>query len=305
LSRFLVKRLLHTVIILLGVSVVTFFLLYLTGDPVSLFVPFDATPEAVEALREAMGFNDPLWVQYLRFFRGMIQGDFGVSLRHRVPALPLVLERLPVTFELTFLGMGLAVALAVPFGVVSAARRYSFWDNAASILGLLGQSVPVFYLGLMLILIFAVKYRLFPANGWDSWRHMVLPAITVGTYSMALIMRLLRSQLLEVLQQDYVKTARAKGLAERVVIYKHALRNALLPVVTVVGLQVGVLLGGAVITETIFAIPGLGRFLIQGIYNRDMPVVQSGVFIFSLSIVAVNLLTDVVYTLLDPRITYD
>ncbi len=305
MTKYIVRRLQQSVLVIFGVSLVVFFIMHMTGDPATLMLPLDATAEEVYQFKESLGLNDPLPTQYFRFLGGAVQGDFGNSLRHNSPALPLVMERLPATFQLTFLAMAIAVFIAIPIGVISATRRYSIFDYVGTVGGLLGQSMPVFWLGIMLILLFGVQLQVLPTSGRGTFAHLILPAITLGTYSTATIMRLLRSGMVEVLKQDYIKTAQSKGLSEKVVIYKHALKNALIPVATVIGLQFGALLGGAVITETIFAWPGVGRLAIQAINNRDLPLVQSIVFIMASSIVLINLLTDVAYTYLDPRIRYD
>ncbi len=305
MTKYIARRLQQAILVIFGVSLVVFFIMYLTGDPATLMLPLDASPEDVHMFKEAMGLNDPLYIQYFRFISGAVRGDFGMSLRHNQPALKLVLERMPATFQLTFMAMGIAVLIAIPAGVISATRRYSVFDYLGTVTGLLGQSMPVFWLGIMLILMFAVRFPIFPTSGRGTFAHLILPALTLGTYSTATIMRLLRSGMVEVLKQDYVKTAQAKGLSGKVVIYKHALKNALIPVATVIGLQFGALLGGAVITETIFAWPGVGRLAIQAINNRDIPLVQSIVFIMASSIVLINLLTDLAYTYLDPRIRYE
>ena len=304
MGRYFARRAVHSIFILIGVSLVTFLLVHMTGDPVTLFLPLDAGPEAVRAMRTALGFDRPLYQQYASFLQGAVSGDFGTSLRHREGALDLVLGRLPATMQLTFVAMGVAVVVAVPLGVVAATHKDSAASLAASLLGLLGQSMPTFWLGIMMILLFSVSLRWLPASGRGSLVHLIMPALAIGTYSMAMVMRLMRSTMIEVLSLDFVRTARAKGLSEQVVVYKHGLRNALIPVVTVVGLQFGTLLGGAVITETVFAWPGLGRFLIQGLNNRDMPVVQAAVFVMALMIVSVNLLTDMVYSYLDPTVRF-
>lgn len=305
MSRYIAKRLQQSILVILGVSVVVFFIMHLTGDPASLMLPLDASPEDVAAFRSVMGLDDPLHIQYSRFLKNAVRGDFGLSLRHNQPALRLVLERMPATFELTAAAMFIAIIVAIPAGVVSATRRYSAADYIGTVAGLWGQSMPVFWLGIMLILLFAVKLPILPASGRGGLSHLILPAVTLGMYSTATIMRLLRSGMVEVLKQDYIKTARAKGLAGKIVIYKHALKNALIPVATVIGLQFGALLGGAVITESIFAWPGVGRLAVQAINARDIPLVQAVVFIMALAIVAINLLTDIVYTYLDPRIRYN
>lgn len=300
--RFLWRRLGHSLLVLAGVTIIVFFLTHLTGDPVRLMVPLDATAEDVAKLRREFGFDQPLYVQFLRFARGAVTLDFGRSIRHGDKAMALVLERMPPTLQLTVAALSLAILVAIPLGVITATRRGFLTDSLGSIVGLLGQSTPVFWLGILLIIIFAVMLKWLPAGGRGDWKTLILPAVTLGMYSMASIMRLLRSAMLEVLAQDYIKTARSKGLAERRVIYRHALRNALLPVVTIVGLQLGALLSGAVITETIFNWYGVGRFTVQAIFNRDFPVVQAAVFFFASIIVAINLVTDLLYAALDPRV---
>ncbi|MBY6275965.1 ABC transporter permease [Symbiobacterium thermophilum] len=304
MGRYLVRRLAHAGLVVIGVTLVAFFLTRMTGDPVRLLAPLDATEEEVELLRTQLGFNRPLYVQFLEYMRGVLVLDFGESLRHGEPAMRLVLERMPATLQLSLAALLLALAVAIPIGVVSATRRGGLLDGLGTLLALLGQSMPVYWLGILLIIVFGVQLRWLPAGGRAGWTSYILPAVTLAAYTCASIMRLLRSSLLNVLSQDFIRTARAKGLGERRVIYRHALRNALLPVVTVVGLQMGSLLSGSVITETIFAWPGVGRFVVQAIFNRDFYVVQAAVFLFALIIVAINLVTDLVYALLDPQIRY-
>lgn len=298
-------RLTNSLGVVLGVSLIVFFIMYLTGDPAKLMLPLDATTEQVDALRQEMGLNDPVLVQYGRFLKGVVVGDFGESLRHKQPALKLVLERMPATMQLAGAALAITLVLAVPLGILAATHKDSIYDHLASALAVCGQSVPVFWLGLVLQMILGAHLQLFPIFGRGTWANLVLPAVTLGLYSTAAIMRLLRSKLVEVLTQDYIRTARAKGLTETAVLIRHALKNALLPVVTVIGLQMGALLGGAVITETIFAWPGVGRLMVQAIFNRDIPLVQAGVFVLAIVIVAINLLTDIAYTYLDPRIHYN
>jgi peptide/nickel transport system permease protein len=304
MGRYLVRRLAHAGLVVIGVTLVAFFLTRMTGDPVRLLAPLDATEEEVELLRTQLGFNRPLYVQFLEYMRGVLVLDFGESLRHGEPAMRLVLERMPATLQLSLAALLLALAVAIPIGVVSATRRGGLLDGLGTLLALLGQSMPVYWLGILLIIVFGVQLRWLPAGGRAGWTSYILPAVTLAASTCASIMRLLRSSLLNVLSQDFIRTARAKGLEERRVIYRHALRNALLPVVTVVGLQMGSLLSGSVITETIFAWPGVGRFVVQAIFNRDFYVVQAAVFLFALIIVAINLVTDLVYALLDPQIRY-
>jgi ABC-type dipeptide/oligopeptide/nickel transport system permease component len=299
---YLVRRFLQSLLVLLGVSFVVFGILYLTGDPALVLMPPDATIEDIAKFREQMGFNDPFLVQYGRFLSGALRGDFGQSVRHGEPAFALVMERMPATFELSGAALLVALSLAIPAGIVSAVRRNSLVDYVSTVVALLGQSMPTFWLGIMLILLFSVQLNVLPSSGRGGWQHMLLPAVTLGLFTTARITRLTRSGMLEVLNQDYIRTARAKGVANPPVVWKHALKNAAIPIVTIVGLELGTLLGGSVITETIFAWPGVGRLSVQAIYNRDYPVVQAAVFMLSATFVLVNLVVDMLYTYLDPRI---
>ena len=302
MRTFLLRRLLQSLVVLFGVSFVVFAILFLTGDPALVLLPPDASAEDVRRFREAMGFNDPFFVQYGRFLKGALQGDFGQSVRHGEPAFDLVLERMPATFELAGAALLLALCLAIPAGILSAVRRNSALDYIATVVALFGQSLPTFWLGIMLILVFSVQFHWLPSSGRGTLPHLILPAITLGLFTTARITRLTRSGMLEVLNQDYIRTARAKGVSDPPVVWKHALKNAAIPIVTIVGIELGTLLGGSVITETIFAWPGVGRLSVQAIYNRDYPVVQASVFLLATTFVLVNLVVDVVYTYLDPRI---
>jgi peptide/nickel transport system permease protein len=302
MSTFLARRLLQSLVVLFGVSFVVFAILHLTGDPALVLLPPDASAEDVRRFREMMGFNDPFFVQYGRFLAGALRGDFGQSIRHGEPAFSLVLERMPATFELAGAALLLALCLSVPAGIVSAVRRNSAVDYLATVVALFGQSLPTFWLGIMLILLFSVQFHLLPSSGRGTLEHLILPAVTLGLFTTARITRLTRSGMLEVLGQDYIRTARAKGVSDSPVVWKHALKNAAIPIVTIVGIELGTLLGGSVITETIFAWPGVGRLSVQAIANRDYPVVQAAVFLLATTFVLVNLVVDVVYTYLDPRI---
>jgi peptide/nickel transport system permease protein len=299
---YLFRRLLQSLLVLLGVSFVVFFILYLTGDPALVLLPPDASADDVRRFREVMGFNDPFIVQYGRFLAGALRGNFGQSIRHGEPAFDLVIERMPATFELAGAGLLIALCLAIPAGIISAVRRNTIVDYVATVVALLGQSMPTFWLGIMLILVFSVQFNLLPSSGRGGFLHLVLPAVTLGLFTTARITRLTRSGMLEVLNQDYIRTARAKGVSNPPVVWKHALKNAAIPIVTIVGIELGTLLGGSVITETIFAWPGVGRLSVQAINNRDYPVVQAAVFLLATTFVLVNLVVDFVYTLLDPRI---
>ena len=304
MCRHLLTLLVHAVSVTLGVTILSFVFMHLSGDPVMLMLPPDATDKQIEEFRERMGFNDPIPLQYLRFLSSAVRGDFGISLRHQQPAMGLVLERLPATLELALAGMGLALLVAVPFGILSATRRGSVVDYLGMGGALLGLSMPNFWVGIIGILIFSVKLHLLPTAGRGTWAQLVLPSLALGSYLMALLARLTRSGMLEVIGQDYVRTARAKGLPERLIIWRHALMNALIPLVTVVGLQMGELLGGTVVIETVFAWPGVGRLILQAVFQRDYPVVQAAVLILAMIFVVANLLVDTSYRYLDPRIRH-
>ena len=304
MKSYVLRRLWQAVLVLFGVSIVVFMILHLTGDPAALLLPPDATAEDVARFRTAMGFDDPWIVQYGRFLKGALRGNFGESLRHGEPAMDLVLERLPATFQLAGAGLLLALCLAIPAGIISAVKRNTAIDYFSTVVALLGQAMPTFWLGIMLILVFSVRLNWLPSSGRGDIQHLVLPAVTLGLFTTARITRLTRSGMLEVLGQDYIRTARAKGVSESPVVWKHALKNASIPIVTIVGIELGTLLGGSVITETIFAWPGVGRLSVQAIFNRDYPVVQAAVFILASTFVVVNFLVDIVYTYLDPRIRF-
>jgi peptide/nickel transport system permease protein len=302
--RFVVRRLAQAVLVVFGVSLVVFCVVRLSGDPTYLMLSPNATEEDRRRFARELGLDRPLYVQYLVFVRRAAAGDFGRSLRYNQSALALVLERLPATLELALAALAVSLVVAIPAGVVSALRRGTPVDNLTMLGALFGQSMPVFWLGIMLILLFSVRLPVFPTSGRGSLAHLVLPAITLGLYSTARVTRLVRAGMLEVIGQEYIRTAWAKGLADRVVIYKHALRNTLIPVVTIVGLELGTLLGGAVITETVFAWPGIGRLAVTAIFQRDYPVVQAAVCVTALVFVASNLVVDLVYGWLDPRIRF-
>lgn len=299
----ILRRLVRVLIVAAGVSLITFGILQASGDPVSLMMP--ETPDADRAkLRAEMGFDDPVPIQFGRFLFNSIRGDFGRSFYHRAPALDLVLERMPTTLSLTLFALAIAVAVSIPAGIYSAVRRDSLVDHVVTVVVFLGQSMPVFWTGIMLMLLFAVQWRVLPVSGWESWRSMILPAVTLGIFQAPLLLRIIRSSMLEVLGLDYVRTARSKGVSEWLVIGRHALVNAALPVVTVTGIQFGILLGGAVITETVFAVPGVGRLIVRAILQLDFPVVQAGVFLLAMIVVAVNFAVDLLYSYLNPQIRY-
>lgn len=302
MGRYLITRLGHALVVVVGVAVVVFLLTHLGGDPASLLLPPNATAEDIAEFRHAMGFDKPIPIQLVQYLGRMAHGDFGQSFRYNQPAMDVVLERLGNTLVLGGFALALSVVVAVPLGILAAVRRNSVWDSLSLIVSLSGQALPVFWFGILLIILFAVTLRWLPASGGGSLAHLVLPGMTLAAYSLAIISRLLRSSLLEVLDADYVRTARAKGLRERVVLIRHALKNALLPVVTVLGLQVGTLLGGAVVTEEVFAYPGMGRLAVQAILGRDFSLIQAFVVLTGIAIVITNLLVDLAYGWLDPRV---
>jgi peptide/nickel transport system permease protein len=333
MTSYIARRLLAILPVLLGISIIVFLIMHvIPGDPVLVMLGEKASPERAEELRRALGLYDPLHVQYGRFLLRALQGDLGRSIRTQEMVTREIAVRFPATLELTICALVLAVVAGVLLGVIAAVRQYSIWDNLSMVVAVAGVSMPVFWLGLMLIFLFGVALDWLPISGrlsvgvhltritglhlldalltrngaafGDALRHLVLPSVALGAIQMALIARMTRSSMLEVIRQDYIRTARSKGLAERVVIYKHALKNALIPVVTVVGLTVGRLLGGAVLTETIFSWPGLGKFAVDAIYARDYPQVQGVVLLIATGFVLVNLLVDVIYVFLDPRIRY-
>jgi peptide/nickel transport system permease protein len=301
--EYLVWRSLQSLLLILLATFVVFMLLHITpGDPATIILGEQATPEQIADLRRSMGLDRPLPEQYVRFLSNAVRGDFGMSIRAQRPALGYVLERLPATLQLTAGAFAFALFIGLPIGILSAVKRLTVWDHSSMFIALLGQSMPVFWLGLMLIVVFAVRLRWLPASGMGQLQHLILPAVTLGTFLIGLIIRLTRSSMLDVLSQDYIRTARAKGVSEGTVLVRHALKNALIPVVTVLGLQMGTLLGGAVITETVFAWPGMGMVTVTAIHQRDYPVVQSAVLVSAVLVVLINWFVDVLYHYLDPRI---
>lgn len=311
--RFLVRRLLFSIVVVAGVVTITFGLLHMIpGDPVDAILGTEANPETRAALRHELGLDRPLLTQYASWWWHLLQGDLGRSVMVKQPVSDLILERLPTTIPLALLSMTIAIAIAIPAGVISALRRNTWLDGAVSMLAFSGLSIPGFWLGALLILGFAVKWQWFPPGGYvsvfsdpiEGLRHLLLPAIALGTTFAAALTRMLRSSLLEVLSRDYIRTARAKGQREYLIILRHALRNALIPAVTIVGVQVGVLLSGALVIEQIFSLPGIGRLTVQAVLDRDFPLVQGCIIVIALIFVFANLLTDLLYVYLDPRIHY-
>jgi len=331
---YIIRRLLLLIPILIGVSIAVFLMIHLIpGDPAKIMLGERATPDDVARLREQMGLNDPLYQQYLRFMKGLLKGDLGRSIFSNEKITTELFERYPATIELTIASMLVAVLVGVPVGIISATKKYSIIDYLTMTGALAGVSMPIFWLGLMVIWLFSFKLGWFPPSArlsvgvdldnitnfyvldsiitgnWialkDSLYHLILPSFSLATIPMAIIARMTRSSMLEVLSKDYIKTAYAKGLSQKVVIYKHALRNALIPIVTVIGLQFGLLLGGAVLTETIFSWPGVGKYSVTAILSRDFPAVQGSVLVLSTTFVFVNLLVDLLYGVIDPKIHYN
>lgn len=303
--KYILRRLFVSVFVVFGITLIIFIITNVIGDPVALLLPLDATRADYELFQKELGLDRPLYVQYILFLKNAIQGNFGKSFLFNKPCLQLVMEYLPATIELTFASMFVAVIVAIPIGILSAVKPYSLLDRCGRIFGLLGQASPTFWLGIMAILLFGVKLKWLPISGRGNLSQLVMPAVTLGFFSMAAIMRLTRSSMIDVLDKDYIRTARVKGLPESWVVVKHAFKNTLIPVVTIVSLMLGRMLSGAVIVETVFAWPGVGRLAVQAIYTRDFPLVQATVFFTSIFFIGINLLVDVLYTWIDPRITYE
>ena len=299
---YLVQRLAWAAAVLVAISLSVFLVVHLSGDPTALYLGPEGTKADYDIMRAALGFDRPLPEQYGHFLARAVQGDFGRSLRHRQPTLRLVLERFPATAKLALAAIVLAVILALPLGIMAAVRRGSALDSGAMALALAGQCMPTFWLGILLILAFAVNLRWVPVYGGDGWLTLVLPTVTLGVWAMARTARITRSSMLEVLNQDFLRTARAKGIGESAVILRHALRNGAIPIVTAIGLELGNLLGGAVITEAVFAYPGVGRLAVEAVVNKDVPLIQAVVFTVAAALLLLNIAIDFAYTALDPRV---
>jgi len=302
MRKYLVKRFFESVIALFGITLVVFLVLNLAGDPVELMLPPSASREDIEIMREEMGFNDPIIIQYGRFLKGAVVGDFGMSYNYNEPAMQIVLERIPATIKLAGAALLISIVLGIPAGIISAVKRNTLPDYIIRIMALLGQCVPAFWLGIMLILLFSVKLQWLPISGNESFKSILMPAFTLGVFTAATITRLLRSNMLEVLGKEYIDVAKAKGLKQNVVVMKHAFKNALSSILSVLGLQVAHLIGGAVITETVFGWPGIGRLAVQSITNGDFMVVEAIVFIIAISFIIVNFVVDILYCIINPRI---
>ena len=299
---YLGRRLCWAALVLVGITLGVFLVVHLSGDPTALYVGPEGTKADYELIRAALGFDRPLPEQYGRFLLRALHGDFGRSLRHRQPTLPLVLARFPATLELAGAAMALAALVALPLGILSALRRDSLIDTSAMMFALSGQCMPTFWLGILLILIFGVNLRWVPVYGGEGILTLVLPAVTLGVWAAARTARITRSSLLEVLPQDFLRTARAKGVGEGAVILRHALRNGAIPIVTAFGLELGNLLGGAVVTEAVFAYPGVGRLAVEAVVNKDVPLIQAVVFTVAAVLITLNLVIDLAYMALDPRV---
>jgi ABC-type dipeptide/oligopeptide/nickel transport system permease component len=302
MRRYIARQVLQLIVVVIGISILSFGILHVIGDPVLLLLPQNAGKEEFERYRHLLGLDRPIYVQYWTFASNAVRGDFGRSWYGDAPVFRLVMERMPPTIYLTFAGLAVALLIAIPLGTLAALRRHSFVDTLCTILATAGQALPLFWLGIMLIIIFAVRLKLLPASGYGTWQHFLMPSLCLGMAFAPITMRLVRSGMIEVLSMDYIKTARSKGMAERRVVWKHAFRNASIPVVTVLGLQFGQLLGGAIITETVFAWPGVASLTVDSIRNQDFPVVQCAVVLLALIIVVVNLIVDVIVGFIDPRI---
>ncbi len=304
MHKYVIKRLLMLIPVILGVSFLVFFIMSMSpGDPARTILGENAPQESVDALREELGLNDPVIVQYVNYMKDLLHGDLGESYKSGRPVLGEIVSRFPATLKLAFWGMVFAVTLSIPIGIISATKQYSMIDSISMVFALLGVATPNFWLGLMLIIAFSLNLRWFPSGGMEAgWRSLVLPVITLGTGCMANITRTTRSSMLEVIRQDYIRTAKAKGVSHNKVINRHALKNALIPVVTVIGLQFGSLLGGAVLTEAVFSWPGVGTFLVNSIKAKDTPAVLGCVIVFSICFSIVNLCVDLLYAYIDPRI---
>ena len=302
MKRYALRQVVQLAVVIVGISMLAFAILHVIGDPVTLLLPQNAGKEEYERYNKLLGLDKPIYVQYWKFASRAVQGDFGKSWYADTPAFKLVLERMLPTLYLTTAGLVTALLIALPLGILAALKRHSFVDSLCTVAAVAGQAMPIFWLGIMLIIIFAVQLRLLPASGYGTWRHFLMPSFTLGAFLAPITMRLVRSGVIEIMNMEYIKTARAKGLAERLVVIKHAFRNACIPVITVLGLQFGQLLGGAVVTETVFAWPGVATLTVDAIRNQDFPVVQCAVVLLALIIVAINFLVDMIVGLIDPRI---
>ena len=303
--KYIIKKLILMIPILIGMTIIVFMILHLApGDPVDLIVGPNVTPEVYENIRDKLGLNQPLLIQYFKFVGNLMKGDLGTSILQQRPVAEIIKERFPVTLELGVVSLLLSFAIAIPAGIIAAVKRNTWPDYVCMTGALVGMSMPTFWFGLLLLYFFAYKLRIFPISGYGTWKHLVLPAITMGLTDAAVTARMIRSSMLEVVRQDYIRTARSKGLHERVIINQHALKNALIPIITLLGLRIGWILGGSVILEIVFSRPGLGRLIVDAIFARDYPVVQGAMVVLTSSIILGNILADILYAVVDPRIKY-
>jgi peptide/nickel transport system permease protein len=302
MKRYAAHQIVQLVVVIVGISMLAFAILHVIGDPVLLLLPQNAGKEEYERYHKLLGLDQPVYVQYWKFASRAVLGDFGKSWYTDTPAFSLVLERMPPTLYLTTAGLIAALLIALPLGILAALKRHSFEDNLCTAIAVAGQAMPIFWLGIMLIIIFAVRLKTLPASGYGTWQHFLMPAFTLGAFLAPITMRLVRSGVIDIMNMDYIRTARAKGVGERTVVVKHAFRNACIPVITVLGLQFGQLLGGAIVTETVFAWPGVATLTVDSIRNQDFPVVQCAVILLALIIVSVNFVVDLIVGLIDPRI---
>lgn len=305
MSQLIIRRLYQAFFVLIGTTMIVFVLLHLTGGDIArTLLPEWSTEEQIAQFEEKLGLDLPVHEQYVRWLGGVVRGDFGNSFQTGLPAMDIILERLPATIQLAVTAQLIAILVAFPLGILAALRRGSIWDRLSMGFALLGQSMPHFWLGLMLILVVSVRAGWLPVSGRDSPESIILPAITLATGPIAILSRLVRSGMLEVMEHDYVRTARAKGLSEKLVLTRHAMRNALLPLITVIGLEIGSLLNGSVVIESVFAWPGVGRLLVESLQRRDIPVVEAGVLLVAIIYVGLNLIVDVLYGWVDPRVRF-
>lgn len=304
--KYAIKRTILAIPVIISMTIIVFLILHLSpGEPIDLIVGPNITPEVYESIRHKYGLDQPLIVQYFKFLGNLLRGDFGKSILQQRPVSEIIKQRLPITIRLGVTGFILSVVIAIPLGILAAVNRNTPIDYTCMTGAMLGMSLPTFWFGLLLLYFFAYKIRIFPVSGYGTWRHLVLPAFALGLTDAAITARMMRSSMLEVLKQDYIRTARSKGLAEKIVVYQHALKNAMIPIVTLLGMRLGWILGGSVVLETIFSIPGLGRLMIDSILSRDYPVVQGSMIVLTSAIILGNIFADILYAVIDPRIKFD
>ena len=305
MSVYLLRRIYQSIIVFFVVTIIVFIVIHYTGDPVQILMPVESTPKQIEEMRHNLGLDKPLWLQYVLFLKNALQGNLGTSFHHGQPAIKLVLERVPATLELVLVAFAMSFVLSIPTGVIAATHRGKAVDRIALVISLFGISAPIFWVGIACIYIFCVELHWLPSSGRGHWTQLILPSVSIAVYLSALYLRLIRAGMLDVMNQDYIRTARAKGLSEKVVVYKHALRNALIPFVTISGMQLGTLLAGAIVTEKVFAWPGMGRLFLDSINFMDYPVIIAWTLFTVTIFLTVNLIVDIMYVWLDPRIRHE